>query len=57
MKVKFMMDFEDFKAGQVVEVSEAEAEDHHQAGRAYPYFGEPAPKPEPEKKAKPAGKK
>jgi len=36
MKVKFMADWGDFKEGQVVDVPEEEAEDLHQAGRAYP---------------------
>jgi hypothetical protein len=52
MKIKFMQDFEGYKKGDLVEVSEAEAEDHHEAGRAYPYHGEPAPKPEKVEKPK-----
>jgi len=43
MKIKFMIDYGKFRAGDVVDVSEAEAEDHHQAGRAYPFVEEPKP--------------
>jgi hypothetical protein len=51
VKVKFNTDFKDFKRGQVVDLSEAEAEDYHQAGLASPYFDEkPAPVAVPEKK-------
>jgi len=54
MKVQFLLDYGKFKAGDVVEMSEKEAEDHHSAGRAQPYH---APAVEPVKKqAKPRRK-
>lgn len=57
MKIKFMQDFGEYKQGQIIEVTEAEAEDHHQAGRAYPYLGEPMSKAAPEVKSKKPAKK
>lgn len=57
MKIKFMQDFGEYKQGQVVEVTEAESEDHHQAGRAHPYLGEPMPKAAPDVKSKKPAKK
>jgi hypothetical protein len=57
MKILFNFDYKQFKTGEVVEVTEEEAEDHRQAGRTRLFVeGETKPVKPPVKKPTPTKK-